>query len=493
MSTTLLAFTAPHVDYHAIAPEIIVTATIVVVLLVDLMSERNKPLLASIAGIGLLAAMIPILTLAVDGADRSMFGGAYVVDDFALVTKALFLIAAYVVVLLSTNYIAEGDYAEGEYYVLLLSSVLGMVMMASSRDLISIFVALETLSIPAYMMAAWRKNDDQSNEAGLKYYLMGVFATAVMLYGMSLLFGVSGTTVLTGINEALGSQTEPVITLGIVFCLVGFAFKVSAVPFHTWAPDTYQGAPTPVTAFLSVAAKAAGFVAILQLVFVGFFGQSDVWQPMFWFLAAASMTVGNLIALRQTNLVRLMAYSGIAQAGYMLAPLAVAGTYGQALNAVLVYLLIYGAMTLGAFGVIMIVARKTKSAELSSFGGLFQYAPGLTVVMSAFLFSLAGIPIFGGWYAKLVIFQATAGAGTTAGYVLAVFVAVNSVIAFFYYARVLREMWFMPVPDGDLTPIRIPPSLGIAITICVVVVIVTGVYPQAVAHFGEISQLVAQR
>ncbi len=263
---------------------------------------------------------------------------------------------------------------------------------------------------------------------------MGVFATAVMLYGMSLLFGVSGTTVLTGINEALGSQTQPVITLGIVFCLVGFAFKVSAVPFHAWAPDTYQGAPTPVTAFLSVAAKAAGFVAILQLVFVGFFGQSDVWQPMFWFLAAASMTVGNLIALRQTNLVRLMAYSGVAQAGYMLAPLAVAATYGQALDAVLVYLLIYGAMTLGAFGVILIVARKTKSAELSSFGGLFQYAPGLTVVMSAFHFSLAGIPIFGGWYAMFVIFEATAGAGTTAGYVLAVFVAVNSVIAFFYYA-----------------------------------------------------------
>ena len=488
-----LAFDAPAVDYHALAPEIILTATIVVVLVVDLISERNKPLLASIAGIGLLAAALPVLTLAVDGTDRSMFGGAYVVDNFALVMKALFLLAGYVVVLLSTNYIAEGDYAEGEYYTLLLSSLLGMTIIASSRDLISIFVALETLSIPAYMLATWRKRDDKSNEAGLKYYLMGVFATAVMLYGMSLLFGATGSTVLVDINSHLTDQTQPVVTLGIVFCLVGFAFKVSAVPFHTWAPDTYEGAPTPITAFLSVASKAAGFVAILQLVFVGFAGQHDVWQPMFWALSAASMTIGNLIALRQTNVVRLMAYSGIAQGGYMLAPLAVVSTSSDALGAVVVYLLVYGAMTLGAFAIILAVARKTRSAELESFGGLFQYAPGLTVVMTIFLFSLAGIPIFGGWYAKFVVFKATAGAGTGAGYSLAVLVAVNSVIALFYYARIAQEMWFKPVPDGDESRIRVPPALSAALAICVVIVVATGVYPQAVAHFGDLSSLTALR
>jgi NADH-quinone oxidoreductase subunit N len=368
-----------------------------------------------------------------------------------------------------------------------------MTIIASSRDLISIFVALETLSIPAYMLATWRKADDKSNEAGLKYYLMGVFATAVMLYGMSLLFGVTGTTILAQIGAQLGEQTTPVVTLGIVFCLVGFAFKVSAVPFHTWAPDTYEGAPTPITAFLSVASKTAGFVAIMQLVAVGFFGQHDVWQPMFWVLAAASMTVGNLIALRQDNIVRLMAYSGVAQGGYMLAALAVVSSSSEALGAIVVYLLVYAAMTLGAFAIIHAVARKTRSAEIASYGGLFQYAPGLTVLMSVFLFSLAGIPIFGGWYAKFVIFKATAGSGTGWGYTLAVIIAVNSVIAFFYYARIAQEMWFKPVPDGDTTPIRVPPALSAALALCTVVVIATGVYPQVVAHFGDISSLVALR
>src|SRR4051794_27883948 len=409
----MLAFTAPHVDYHALAPELIVAATLVVVLLVDLASERNRPLLGTISGIGLLAAMVPVLTLAADGADRLVLQGnpSYVVDNFALTFKALFIIAGYVVVLISTNYVAEGDYYEGEYFFLLLSSILGMVVMASSRDLISIFIALETLSIPAYMLASWRKRDDRSNEAGLKYYLMGVFATAIMLYGMSLLFGVSGSTVLADIGAYTATHgTQPIITLGIVFCLVGFAFKISAVPFHTWAPDTYQGAPTPITAFLSVASKAAGFVAILSLVFIGFFGQSDVWQPMFWVLAVLTMTIGNLTALRQTNVVRLFAYSSVAQAGYMLAPLAVAGDLAEAktaLSAITVYQLIYAAMNLGAFAVIITVARKTRSAEIESFNGLFEYAPGLTVVMTFFLFALAGIPPLAGWFAKFVIFRST--------------------------------------------------------------------------------------
>src|SRR5437660_1446989 len=279
---TALAFTAPHVDYHALAPEIILASTLVVVLLVDLASERNRPLLGTICGIGLLASMVPIITLAVDGADRLVLSGnpAYVVDNFALALKALFLISGYVVVLLSTNYVAEGDYYEGEYYFLLLSSVLGMVVMASSRDLITIFIALETLSIPAYMLAAWRKRDAKSNEAGLKYYLMGVFASAIMLYDMSLLYGVTGST--------LGTD------------------------------------------------------------------------------------------------------SAIAQAGYMLAPLAVAGdlkTSQESLSATIIYLLIYAAMNLGAFAVIITVARKTRSGEISSLNGLFEYAPGLTVLMTVFLFA----------------------------------------------------------------------------------------------------------
>jgi NADH-quinone oxidoreductase subunit N len=489
----MLLFTAPHVDYHALAPEIIIAATLVVVLLVDLASERNRPLLGTISGIGLLAAMVPILTLAADGTDRLVLSGngAYVVDNFALTLKALFLIGGYVVVLMSTNYVAEGDYYEGEYYFLLLSSIFGMVVMASSRDLITIFIALETLSIPAYMLAAWRKRDAKSNEAGLKYYLMGVFASSIMLYGMSLIYGVTNATVLTDISGALATVgNKPIVTLGIVFCVVGFAFKVSAVPFHTWAPDTYEGAPTPITAFLSVASKAGGFVAIMELVYVGFYGNHNVWEPMFWVLAVLTMTIGNLVALRQTNVVRLFAYSSIAQAGYMLAPLAVAGELGtkqQSLSAVIVYLLIYAGMNLGALAIIITVARKTRSAEIESFNGLFQYAPGLTVLMTVFLFALAGIPPLGGWFAKLQVFFATVNAGSASGYVLAVFVAVNSVIALFYYARVAQAMWMQPSPDGDLTPIRVPPALSGALAICVLFTVVVGVDPQLVGRVGDMA------
>ena len=377
--SSVLGFTAPHVDYHALAAEIIIATTLVVVLLVDLASERNRALLGTIAGIGLLAAMVPILTLAVDGTDRLVLSGnpSYVVDNFALTMKALFIVAGYVVVLLSTNYIVEGDYYEGEYYFLLLTSVLGMVVMASSRDLISIFIALELLSIPAYMLAGWRKRDLKSNEAGIKYYLMGVFATAVMLYGMSLIFGVTGSTCYRH-RKRPGRGRRRSSPWASSSCVVGFAFKVSAVPFHTWAPDTYEGAPTPVTAFLSVSSKAAGFVAILSLIFVGFFGQHDVWEPMMWALAVLTMTVGNLIALRQTNVVRMFAYSSVAQAGYILAPLRWPAPRHEAGLAQLGHHLplVYAAMNLGAFAVIITVARKTRSAEIDSFTGLFEYAPG---------------------------------------------------------------------------------------------------------------------
>ncbi|HET9443830.1 MAG TPA: NADH-quinone oxidoreductase subunit N, partial [Acidimicrobiales bacterium] len=377
-------FVVPKLDYAALAPEIILTGVLVAVLLVDLfLDETQKYLIPSIAGFGLLASFFPIIYLALEGDDvRSMVGGAYVSDDFALIFKALFLGSGYVVLLLSNRYIEEGDYHRSEYYFMLLSSLLGMVVMASSRDIITIFVALELLSIPAYLLAGWRKRDLKSNEAALKYYLLGVLATAVMLYGMSLIFGATGTTVLVRIREELVSagSLDGVVTLGIFFVLVGFAFKVSAVPFHFWAPDTYEGAPTPITAFLSVASKAAGFVALMQLVYIAFVNHGDTWGPVFWVLAALTMTVGNLVAIRQTNIVRMLAYSSVAQAGYILIPFAVVGdslaAVQSAQTATIVYLLIYAAMNLGAFGIVLVVARKTRSGEISSFGGLFQYAPG---------------------------------------------------------------------------------------------------------------------
>jgi NADH-quinone oxidoreductase subunit N len=486
----MAAFTAPYVDYHAFGPEIVLVGSLLLILFVDLVFEqRARWATSTLAGLGLLGAMVPILTLALDGADRSMFGGAYVVDNYALVLKGLFLAAGYIVVLLSTDYIADGDYYEGEYYVLLLSSLTGMLLMASARDLISIFIALELLSIPAYLLAGWRKRDLRGNEASLKYYLLGVFASAVMLYGMSLLFGLTGSTLLSDIGHSVSTGgSVPMITLAIVFVVAGFAFKVSAVPFHTWAPDTYEGAPIPITAFLSVASKAAGFVALLNLVYLAFWDQSDVWQWLFLVLAALTMTVGNLIALRQTNVVRLLAYSSVAQAGFMLAPLAVAhDAQHSALEAVVTYLLVYTAMNLGAFAVVMAVARKTRSGELSSFGGLFEYAPGLTVILTVFFFALAGIPPLGGWYAKFVMFRALFDAGTPQAVVLGVIAAVNSVIALFYYASVAREAWMAPVPDDDRTPVRIPASLGAALALCVIGTVAIGVLPGIVGHFGDLA------
>ena len=476
----------PAIDWHAFAPELVLLGLLTVLILVDSFGgERSRWAMPSLTGIGLLAALIPVATLAYDGAVRGMFDSAYVVDNYALLFKALFLIGGYVVVLLSTNYIAEGDYWEGEYYQLLVAALLGMTVMASARDLISIFLALELLSIPAYMLAAWRKRDLGSEEAGMKYYLMGVFASALLLYGMSLLYGISGSTRLVDIAAAIsGTDVPALVVLAIVLVVVAFGFKISAVPFHTWAPDTYEGAPTPVTAFLAVASKAAGFVALMTVVLIAFDTQAQVFEPLIWALAAVTMVVGNLIALRQTNLVRMLAYSGVAQAGYILAPLAVAGVSGsvgtQAVEAMSTYLVIYTAMNLGAFAVVIAVARKTGSAEISSYGGLFSHSPVLAVCMTIFLFSLAGIPPLAGWYAKLVVFLALVQPGTVAGYVLAVIVGVTSVVALFFYARVAKVMWVDPAPDGDTTPVRVPVSLAAALVITTAATLVLGVLPQLI-------------
>lgn len=490
-------FVRPPIDWHALAPELTLVAAGALLTLIDIIGlDRSRRFAASLAGLAFLAPLIPIATLAVDGVGgepRELFYGAYVVDGYSLVLKAMFLLVGYVVVLLSTQYIAEGDYWESEYYQLLSASVLGMVAMASARDLITIFVALELLSIPAYLLATWRKRDLRSNEAGLKYYLMGVFASGVMLYGMSLVFGATGSTILAEIGPRL--TDEPAITLGIVFVVIGFAFKVSAFPFHMWAPDTYEGAPTPVTGFLAVASKAAGFVALMNLVVVGFLDREEVYQPLIFILAAASMFAGNFMALRQTNLIRMMAYSGVAQAGFMLAPLVVVGegpdVADTAIASIVTYMVIYAAMNLGVFGVILTVARKTRSGTIDSFGGLFSYAPALAVLMTMFLASLGGIPPLGGWYAKFGIFRSLVEADTGWGYALAVIAAVNTVIAFAYYGKVASKMWFDDVPDGDESRIALPAPLVTALGLCIVGTLVWGIVPETVTHFTDVSLLAA--
>ncbi|MFW2381966.1 MAG: NADH-quinone oxidoreductase subunit N [Acidimicrobiales bacterium] len=493
-------FVRPDIDWHAVAPELLLLGLGALVTTLDLVFlDRIRKYMPTITGLAFLIPLIPILTLWNQSEDlpRVMFDGAYVVDRYSLALKILFLLSGYVVVLLSTDYMAEGDYYDSEFYQLISASVLGMVVMSSARDLITIFVALELISIPAYLMAAWRKRDLKSNEAGLKYMLMGVFASAIMLYGMSILYGVSGSTKLADIASAdiMSAGTRPIVTLAIVFTVVGFGFKVSAVPFHTWAPDTYEGAPTPLTAFLAVASKAAGFVALINVVLVALPSQSDVVQPLMWVLSAVTMTVGNLIAIRQTNIIRMLAYSGVAQAGYMLAPLAV---YGEQFNetnpanAIVNYLLVYAAMNLGAFAVVLLVARKTRSGEISSYAGLMNYAPGLGAAMTIFLFSLAGIPPVGGWWAKFQIFNVLTQNTSFFGISLAVIAAVNSVIAAFYYLNVAKQMWFMPEPNQDHTPIRMPAPLATALAITVVATIVFGILPGITGDLSDFTNLAAR-
>jgi len=481
----------PSIDAHAFAPEIILTAAIVICLLVDLFVPRRPELVARIASIGVLGALIPVLTLAADGADRSMFGGAFVVDNYALVFMGFFLVVAYFSLLLSFDYIAEGDYYRGEYYVLLLTSVLGLLVMACARDLVSIFIALETISVPTFVLAGWRKHDTKSNEAALKYFLIGVLSTAVMLYGMSFVYGMANSTVLSDIAKYAGTTTPPLFAAAIFLTLVGFAFKVSAVPFHFWAPDTYEGAPTPVTAYLSVASKAGGFVALLTIVRFGFFPSDDSWQPILWVLAAASMTLGNLAALRQTNAIRMLAYSSIAQGGFMLVPFAVAGDVrgDSAWEAVVIYLLIFGAMNIGAFAAVIAAARRTRSAEISSFSGLGRTDPVLAVMLSIFLLSLAGVPPLAGWFAKFVMFRAVFDAGTTAAVVLGVIAAVNSVVAFFYYVAIPRRMWFNDPAESavEASAAPTPFALNAAMFLTTATVLVIGIYPQFFARLGELA------
>ena len=484
----------PKVDFLAISPEIALIATLMVVLIADMiLPQRSVWQTSRIASIGVLVSLAWVAVLAFHDPVAPMFGGAYAVDDYALVLKGFFLVVTYVTILLSVDYIAEGDYYQGEFYFLLLCSVLGMTVMASARDLISLFVALETISIPTYVLAGYRKHDRRSNEAAIKYYLIGAISSAVMLYGMSMIFGLTGETNLASISTKIGGLPDSkVLALGIFLSLLGFAFKVSAVPFHWWAPDTYEGAPTPVTAFLSVASKAGGFVAMLNIVFFGFGLQPSLWWLIIWVGAALSMTLGNLSALRQTNIVRMLAYSSVAQGGFMLVPFAAFGlaqSHGDqavaqgAMRSVIVYLLVYGAMNLGAFACIIAVARRTQSGEISSYSGLFQHSPVIAVLMSIFLASLAGIPPFAGWFAKFTMFQSIIEAGGGWGVTLGVIAGVNSVIAAYYYLNVVRSMWFKPAAEGA-QPVQVTGALGASLVVCVGLVMAVGVYPSI---FGDIA------
>ena len=487
-----------EIDYLALAPELIIVGTLIVVLALDLVLRReNKYWTATVAVAGTALALIPLGMLAINGETISMFDGSYVIDEFALVLKGLFLVAAYIVFLMSHHYIESDRYYQGEYYFLLLASLLGSLVMASARDLIVLFIGLELVTGPLYLLAGWRKGDVKSNEASMKYFILGVLSTALLLYGMSLLFGLTGAVEFTEIAAATADiADEPALAVSILFMLVGFGFKVSAVPFHFWAPDTYEGAPTPITAYLSVNSKAAGFVAMLIVMYQALPGAADIWAPVLWLLAALSMTIGNLSALRQTNIVRLLAYSSVAQAGFMLVPFAAAAVAGanleEAFGATLIYLVIYAIMNLGAFAVVIAGARKTQTGSIEGWSGLARVDPTLGVLTAVFFFSLAGIPPLAGWFAKFEMFRAVMIADP-ATIALAVIAAINAVIAFYYYAKVVKAVW-LDDPVGDFADeVAAAPagSLKLALGVAVALTIAIGIYPTIAAFVRDAAQVLA--
>lgn len=490
-----------EIDYLALAPELVIVVAILGVLVLDLLLPRPlKYITAVVAVFGVSMAAIPLLVMAVDGTTRAMFDGSFTVDTFALVLKAIFVLSAYLVLLLSVSYIERDRFYQGEYYFLILCSLLGSLVMASSRDLIVLFIGLELTTAPLFLLAGWRKGDVKSNEASLKYYVIGVLSAALLLYGMSLVYGLTGSVLFEDIRAAVadpGLASEPALGLAIILMLAGFGFKVSAVPFHSWAPDTYEGSPTPVTAYLSVNSKAAGFVAMLIVLYQAVPGASAVWAPALWIMAAASMIVGNLSALRQTNIVRLLAYSSIAQAGFMLVPFAAAGVAGtdltDAFSATVIYLVIFAVMNLGAFAVVIAGARRTGTGDISGWAGLGSYDPKLGVLAAVFFFSLAGIPPLAGWFAKFVMFRSVIIAGGTATVVLAVIAAVNTVFAFYYYARIIKSVWLDDAPAVSLGDREAVPagSLRLALAIAGVLTVLVGVFPTIASVFGEASRVLA--
>ncbi len=360
------------IDFHAILPELVLAGTALLVLLVDLFVERAKVVANYLSLAGTVAAGVALATLVGQGT-RSTFGGSFVVDNYALLFKGLFLGSLLLVLLMSQRYIDAGTSYQGEFYFVVLSSFVGMLLMPSSRDLLMLFLSLEIVSATGFIAAGFRKGDPRGNEGALKFLLIGVLSTAVMLFGMSLVYGFTGSLQLGVIAERLARLgDEPAAVMSVFLVVTGFAFKVSAAPFHFWAPDTYEGSPVPVAAYLSVASKAAGFAGLLQLTFVAFPAYSRYWAPAFAVLAAFTMLLGNVIALAQTNIVRLLAYSSVAQAGYMLVPFAVGSASNpqvreEAFQAVLVYLLIYAFTNLGAFAVVTLVSQRQPSNLIADY------------------------------------------------------------------------------------------------------------------------------
>ena len=402
---------------------------------------------------------------------ESLFGGAFLVDPLALFAQRLFLVSATVSVL-ATLGVADGAFARrgAEYHVALLASLLGMLVLAAARDMILLFVAFELMSIPLYFMTGSCKRAESASEGALKFFLVGSVSSAILLYGFSFIFGVTGTTALGAIPEAMASG-DGLARMGLVLVLAGLGFKIAAVPFHMWVPDTYEAATTPFVAWLSVAPKAAGFVVVFRLYVEGSTATGYLWVPIVSALAGLTIIAGNLMAIPQQNVKRLLAYSGVAHIGYMLIGIAAMSSDGAGM--VLFYLVAYLFGNMGAFLVVQAVGAGEGSDMMGGYRGLAQRSPVLALSMLVFLLSLGGIPFVAGFWAKLFIFQAAIDQHM---YGLALLGAVLTIVALYYYLVLASRMYIDPPEKGGRVPLSMP--LLLAILFCAVGVVVMGLYPE---------------
>ncbi len=472
-----------------LAPELSLAITAIVVVLLDLVTRRKGWLVAvSIAGVIVSAGF----TLAAwGGSPQAILSNMLAVDNFALFFKLLFLGIAALVTLASVDYVAKFARFQGEYYALVLLSALGMMLMAATTELISIYIALELASISLYALVGFLK-DDKSTEASLKYLLLGAVASAVLLFGMALVFGFTGTTQLGGIAQAIQGvslATAPGLVLGIVLLVAGFGFKIASVPFHMWVPDVYEGAPTPITAYLSVASKAAGFAVILRVFFSAF--TLPAWLSMDWglifaVLSAISMTVGNITAIPQTNIKRMLGYSSIAQAGYLMVGLATVGlspvvdVVGR--SAILFFLASYSLTNLGAFIAIIAISNKLGSDLIEDYSGMIKRAPLLALALTLCLVSLIGMPPAAGFMAKFYIFSGAAQHGLLWLVIIAV---LNSVVSAYYYLRVVKVMWLGKPASEEKVPSS--GALRVALFISCLGVLVLGIIPGFAMGLAEVA------
>ncbi len=473
-------------------PELTLAAFAIIVILLDLVIQRKGWLVVvSLAGVVVAAGFTIIMW---GGSSQAIFNNMLAVDNFALFFKLLFLAIAALVILASVDYVSKFTRFQGEYHALVLLSALGMMLMAATAELISIYIALELTSISLYVLVGFLK-DPKSTEASLKYLLLGAVASAVLLFGMALVFGFTGKTQLGEIAQAIqalslsGVLASPGLILGIVLMIAGFGFKIAAVPFHMWVPDVYEGAPTPITAYLSVASKAAGFAIILR-VFYSAFGLpqwlSLDWGMLFAVLAAIGMTLGNVVAIPQTNIKRMLGYSSIAQAGYLMVGLATVGFSPAAdivgRSSLLFFLASYALTNLGAFTAIIAISNKLDSDLIQDYSGMGKRAPLLALALTLCLISLIGLPPAAGFMAKFYIFSGAVQHGLLWLVVIAV---INSVISAYYYLRVVKVMWLGEPASEEKVPSS--GALRLALSLSCLGVLLLGIIPGYIMKLAEVA------